>query len=50
MEANINYIVMVAVEFYVGNLCEFLAESCCNDMCDCADPGTGADDCHCEDF
>jgi len=21
----------------------------CNAQCECADPGTGADDCHCED-
>lgn len=42
---------MDTTDFFVGGLCEFVTE-CHNDMCDneCADPGTGSDDCHCEDF
>lgn len=43
---------MDTTDFFVGGLYEFVAECHNNDVCDneCADPGTGSDDCHCEDF
>ena len=33
----------------VGNMVVLAASINCGSQCDCADPGTGADDCKCED-